>query len=98
MDTNNMTREQAAEIVGVEAVDNVERQNCEPTGRVGFNGACQDDELCEWSASVICTDKDGNACCLTAYYYTSNDEDAIMAEHDGDGSYIDWEIDHYAVV
>ena len=94
----NLTREQAVTIVGEATVDKVERENCEPTGRVGYNGACQGDALCEWSASVSCEDKDGNDCTLVAYYYTTNEQDQAMADADGDGSAIDWEIAGYEVV
>jgi len=92
MQKGNLTREQAVAIVGEQSVDAVERKNCEPTNRVGYNGACQSDELCEWSASVSSKDADGNDVVLTAYYYTSNKQDEIMAANYGDGSYIDWEI------
>lgn len=92
MQKGNLTREQAIEMVGESAINEVERKNCEPTCRVGYNGACQDDDLCEWSASVACKNKDGDDVILTAYYYTSNEDDKIMAENSGDGSYIDWEI------
>ena len=91
-----LTREQAIEIVGIEAVKKVEAENCEPTGRVGFNGACQGDDLTEWSASVAASDKEGYPVRLVAYYYTDNDEDQAMADA-GDGSVINWEISHYAV-
>ena len=94
--TKQLTREQAIEIVGIEAVNNVESEGCEPTGRVGFNGACQGDEMTEWAASVAASDKDGCPVSLVAYYYTSTEEDQAMADA-GDGSVIDWEIDHYAV-
>jgi len=97
MNKGNLTHEQAVELVGLTAVETVERKNCEPTNRVGYNGACQDDELCEWSASVACEDKDGCAVVLTAYYYTTNEQDQIMAENSGDGSYIEWEIKGFEI-
>ena len=93
----NLTREQAVAIVGAEAVEKVERENCEPTNRVGYNGACQGDAFCEWSASVRAKNQDGDDVTLLAYYYTSNEDDRIMAENDGDGSYITWEIAGYEV-
>ena len=90
MTKGNLTREQAVAIIGEAVVDAAERKNCEPTGRVGYNGACQSDDLCEWSASASGADKDGTACSVVVYYYTTND--------DGDGSAIDWEISGYEVV
>ena len=95
MKKGSVTREQALAVVGEQAVDAVERKNCEPTNRVGYNGACQGDDLCEWCASVSCKDKDGNECTLAAYYYTTNEQDEVMAANSGDGSYIDWEIAGY---
>lgn len=93
MEKGNLTREQAVEEVGEEAVKAVEAKNCEPTNRVGYNGACQGDASCEWSASVRVGDV-----VLTAYYYTNNEQDAAMAAQDGDGSAIDWEIAGYEIV
>lgn len=93
-----LTRAQAVEIVGEAAVAKVEAKNCEPTNRVGYNGACQGDDLCEWSAGVKCEDKNGTDCTLVAYYYTTNEEDQAMADAGGDGSVIDWEIDGYEIV
>lgn len=92
----HLTREQAIQIVGIGAVEKVEAKGCEPTGGVGFGGACQGDDLTEWAASVAASDKDGCPVSLTAYYYTDNDADQSMADA-GDGSVIDWEIAHYAV-
>lgn len=45
-----------------------------------------------------CQDKDGDACTLLAYYYTTNEQDQAMADSDGDGSAIDWEIAGYEIV
>lgn len=91
----NLTRAQAAAIVGAVWVDLVESKNCEPTGRVGYNGACQGDELCEWRAGVTCGDQ---GCTVAVYYYTSNDDDQTMGDNDGDGSAIDWVIAGYEIV
>jgi hypothetical protein len=92
----NLTREQAIEIVGLEAVAKVEDKSCEPTHRVGYNGACQGDDLTEWSAWVGCEDKGGYDCTLLAYYYTTNEEDQAIADA-SDGAAIDWEIAGYEV-
>lgn len=97
MNKGNLSREQAVEIVGEAAVSAVESKNCEPTGRVGYNGACQGDEECEWSASEACKDETGLDVTLVAYYYTTNEQDQLMAECDGDGSAIDWTISGYVV-
>ena len=98
MQKGNMTREEAVSIVGEAAIEKVEAQNCEPTNRVGYNGAEQGDGLCEWSASLSCKDQDNNNCILVAYYYTTNKQDQMMAAANGDGSAIDWEIAGYEIV
>ena len=87
-----MNREQAVLVAGIVAVEAVEAKNCEPTNRVGYNGACQGDARCEWSAAIEC-----EAGTLVAYYYTTNEQDAEMSAHEGDGSVIDWVIDRYEV-
>lgn len=94
----NLTREQAIDRVGIEAVAAVGKENCEPTCRVGFNGKCQGDALTEWAASVAATDADGSECTLTAYYYTNAEQDAEIERHDGDAGVVDWAIDHYEIV
>lgn len=95
MQKGNLTRAEAVAIVGEAAVSKAEEANCEPTNRVGYNGACQDDDLIEWSGSSSAEDKDGIACTVTAYYYTSQEE--IDAAGD-DLSNVDWTIAGYEVV
>lgn len=95
MSGDKLTREQAVQIFGEAVVDKLERENCEPTNRVGYNGACQGDNYTEWKASVKVDHTDWS--CLEAWYYTTNEEDARMAECDGDGAAINWTIDCYTV-
>lgn len=95
MQKGNLTREQAVAIVGEAAVSKAEAANCEPTNRVGYNGACQGDAEIEWSASASAEDKDGTDCTVTAYYYTSQEE--IDAAGD-DLSSVHWTIAGYEVV
>jgi hypothetical protein len=93
------TREQAIEMVGVATVKELDAINCAPTNRVGVNGACQGDDTTEWAASLRTeTIPDGIECILTAYYYTTNEQDEHMAACDGDGSSIDWVVDHYTIL
>jgi len=94
----NLSREQAVEIIGEAAVNAAEAKNCEPTNRVGYNGACQNDELCEWSASAPGEDKNGTECSVVVYYYTTNEDDQTMADNNGDGSAIDWVISGYEII
>jgi len=89
-----LTKDQAIALVGAAAVAAVEGENCEPTNCCGYNGACQGDDLTEWSAGVTAKDADGNDVTLLAYYYTTNEEDEAIAD---DGANIVWEIAGYEV-
>lgn len=95
MQKGNLTREQAVAIVGEAAVSKAEATNCEPTNRVGYNGACQGDAEIEWSGSASVEDKDGTDCTVTAYYYTSQEE---INEAGDDLSNVNWTIAGYEVV
>ena len=92
MKKGTLSREQAVKLSGLAAVEAVDKENCEPTNRVGYNGSLQRDEETECSASVTCP-----AGTLTVYYYTTVEQDDEMAEHDGDGSCINWEIAGYEI-
>jgi hypothetical protein len=91
-----LNREQAIARVGERAVCDVEQWQPEPTGRVGYNGKRHGDSLCEWSASVDCDDTAPDLM-LMAYYYTTNEQDELISNADGDGSVINWEIAGYTV-
>lgn len=90
-----LTRQQIVSLFGEEEVERLERESCEPTGRVGFLGAEHGDNFMEWKASIA-VDHDTWST-IDAIYYTSNEQDEIMAASDGDGSAIEWKIDHYRV-
>lgn len=75
----NLTRQEAIARVGLAAVEAVERKNCDPTNRVGFNGACQSDDFIEWSASHSC-EADGLPVVLEVYYFTDSEDEVIAAE------------------
>ncbi len=94
----NLTREQAIERCGLAAVESVERENCEPTNTVGYNGRSAGDALSEWSATVDAVDTaDGLGCKLTAYYYIGHADEQAIEDADGDGGVANWVIDHYAI-
>ncbi len=95
MQKGNLKRAEAVAIVGEAAVARADAANCEPTNRVGYNGACQGDDLIEWSARASATDKDGFPCTVVAYYYTSQEE---IEEAGDDLSNVDWVIAGYEVV
>lgn len=87
------TREQAIQYVGEEAVSKLDSVNCEPTSRCQTDG----DDSVEYRASIKAKAKDGAEVVLEAYYYTTPEQEQEMAEHDGDGSYINWEIEGYEI-
>jgi hypothetical protein len=89
MQKGNLSRQDAINQAGLVAVEKVESENCEPTNRVGYNGAVQGDDLIEWSASVPV---DGGR--LNAYYYTTQDE---IDEAGDDLSNVDWVIHGYEI-
>jgi len=90
--TTVLTRVQAIEVAGVEAVEAVEAINCEPTNRVGVQVG---DTAMEWAASVDIEHEDYDT--LTAIYMIDEEQQRALADADGDGSAITWEIDHYVV-
>jgi len=94
MKKGTLTREEAIEIVGVDAVDAVDGISCEPTNRVGYNGSCQGDEETEYACSVEAKDKDGNDVHLIAYYY----QDADTEDEENDLDALVWNIEGYEVV
>lgn len=88
MKHGKMTREQAIAAVGEEAINKLDYVNCEPTSRCNTDG----DDTIEYSASIKVGDQ-----IVTAYYYTTPEQEQIIADHDGDGSAIDWEINGYEI-
>ena len=85
-----LSRQEAINIVGKEAVENVEKENCQFTNRVQTDG----DTAVEFMASVTAVDREGNFCTLEAYYY--QDEDVV--NNTEDLSSLDWEIEGYEIV
>lgn len=68
------SRDQIVAIVGEEAAIALESVYCEPTGRMGFRGTHNGDEVCEWRAAIRCTMPSGMRYRIEAYYYTYLDE------------------------
>ena len=92
-----LKRDQAIDAVGIEAVRAVEAEHCEVSNIVGYNGACQGDELTKWHADVGCTFDGEDDAVLRAVYYTTNEQDAAIEAAGGDGGAIDWEIAGYQI-
>jgi len=94
----NLTRNEAIELAGVAAVEDLDAVDCQPTGRV----QCDGDTDVEYAASIGIPDPEGyydgdDTRTLTAYYYTTpSDMDAIAAAG-GDESVIDWVIHGYEI-
>ena len=84
-----LTREQAIEKVGLEAVKKAEAVNAEPT-----NGRLGDDW--EFAVSVNAIAADGFPVILTAVYYQPQAALEVIGE-DGDMGALDWEVNHYTV-
>lgn len=85
-----MTREEAVAMVGLDAVERVEKENCDFTSRC----QCDGDTAVEFSATVDATDTDGDRVSLVAYYYQQQ-EDVESCENLDE---LNWEIEGYEVV
>lgn len=92
MDYDKMTREDAIQYAGIEAVKAVESENCDFTNRV--TDGTEWDGWCEFSASVRLSNDPNDRESLIAYYYQKN-EDVDAVEDMGD---LTWTIDHYSVM
>lgn len=86
-----LTREQAIEIVGEKAVDKVERQNCDFTGRLMDD--C--DDRVEFAASISAKNTDGDDVTLVAYYYPTQSELDAAGDDLGD---VDWVVEGFEIV
>lgn len=89
-----MTREEAIKAVGLELVEEAERDNCDFTNRV-TDGT-------EWDGYTEFVGRSGeneDGERVEAYYYQPNEVLEKMAE-DGDTDLggLDWEIDHYEII
>jgi len=83
----NLTREQAIEIVGVDVVEKLETENCEYS-RNRNNSSIQ-----EWT-SHLKIDNECEFSRITAHYFVTDEE---IKEAKDDLSNIDWKINHYSV-
>ena len=90
MRKGNLSRDQVIELVGLDAVESVENENCDYTNRVQTDG----DDSVEFSAIINCVDSDGTSCKLIAYYY----QDQNDIDNTDDLSSLNWEINGYEIV
>lgn len=89
MRKGDLTREQAIEAAGLEAVEKVEAMNCDFNNRVQTDG----DTAVEFEACVDFIDSEGAERSLTAYYYQEQEE---LDEVEDMGN-LDWEIEGYEI-
>ena len=88
MINDNLTRDEAIEIVGETAVDKVETTNAVQSGTLRRDGQVK------FVSKILCKDKDGKHCTLSAVWLM--DEDDVNRVEDL--SDLDWdECDHYKV-
>ena len=92
MKKGNLSREQAVKLFGEGIISKLEYQSCEPTSRLQTDG----DDSTEYTASVKVNHHDYDY--VVAYYYTTPEQEQRMADCDGDGSVIDWEIEGFEAV
>lgn len=89
-----MTREEAIKAVGLELVEQAERDNCDFTNRVTDGTEWQG--FTEFSA---CSNYNENMDRVVVYYYQPNE---VLEQMQKDGNTdlggLDWEIDHYDVI
>ena len=83
------TRDELVEKVGLQNVADLEALDCEPTGRAGYNGQCQGDDLIEWTATLGLADGQ-----ITVYYYTTQEDEHYVAQGTDWGS-VDFIPHHY---
>jgi hypothetical protein len=89
MRKGDLTRDQAINICGIDAVDKLDKLNCDFTNRVQTDG----DNAVEFSASIECIDSDGDDCTLIAYYY----QDQGKIDGTDDLGSLDWQINGYEI-
>lgn len=89
MKKGNLSKEQAIEAAGIEAVEKLSTVDCYPTNRV----QCDGDTAVEFKASVHFVDAEGYDMILAAYYYQ---EDEKLDKCD-DLSMLDWAIEGYEI-
>lgn len=87
MKKGDLTRNQAINICGIDAVNRLDSINCDFTNRAQTDG----DNAVEFSASINCTDNNGT---LIAYYYQDQDD----IDNTDDLGSLDWEINGYEVI
>ena len=89
---DNLTRDEAVALVGEDAVDRVENEDCDYTGRVSADLDCNN--ATEFSASVVIpATEDREKRTLTVYYY----QDRGRADETEDLGDLDWVPGHYTV-
>ena len=86
-----LSRDHVVALFGEEVIAKLDAEPCEPTSRLQTDG----DDSVEYSATIRVKHEDYTY--VTAYYYTTPEQEQRMADCDGDGSVIDWEIEGYDI-
>lgn len=86
--TKHLTREQAVQAVGADAVSKVDAMTCDFTDRVTEDGTV------EFRASIAAVDNDGDEITLRAYYY----QDRASLDTVEHLDLLDWTISHYTAI
>jgi len=94
MHKGSYTRDQAVEIVGINAIQELEALTFTPTSRIQDSG---DDTTDDGASLDAVTIPDGLACVVSAFCYLTPDQVQTMYDRDGDGSDIDWAIEGYEI-
>jgi hypothetical protein len=88
MNYANLTRDEAIEIVGVDAIEKAESENAYPTGCLRRDGQV------EFKSRLVSKDLDGKKCVINAVWLMGADD----VKKSEDLSDLDWDnVDHYAV-
>lgn len=82
----NLTREQAIKQAGIDAVEAIEKENCDFTNRVDQELDFED--VVEFSSSIEFIDAEGINRTLTMYYYPDAEQ---INSYDGDFGKVDWD-------
>ena len=93
MKMDKLTREQAIELVGLAAVEAVERMDCECTSRVTAGTDWEGYD--EWEATLYL---DGEFSYISAVYFQRSEDTCVNEDGEyPDLSSLDWTVDHFEI-
>lgn len=89
----NLSREEVVEILGEEAVNKVESENCDFTNAVSAELDCNNEVEFSATYTIKQEDPEWGFISITAYYYQDKD---VVAETEDLGN-LDWEVRHFTI-